>query len=46
MGACALGWRYDFVVTPAYGSTFAAQLAGHLETGNDNITDPTLGGLL
>jgi len=39
------GW-YDFVVTPAYGSTFAAQLAGHLETGNDSITDPAMGGLL
>jgi phospholipase C len=39
------GW-YDFVVTPALGSTFAAEIAGHLETGDDSITDPAMGGVL
>src|SRR5262249_35060684 len=39
------GW-YDFAITVAHDAAFAYQLAGHLETGNDSISDPAMGGLL
>ncbi len=39
------GW-YDFVVTAAYDSSFMCQVAGHLETGGDSITDPAMGGVV
>ena len=35
------GW-YDFVLTAAHDTTFRQQLAGHLETGKDSITDPAM----
>jgi phospholipase C len=42
---CALdkffGW-YDFVLTVAGDESFRQQLAGHLETGKDSITDPAM----
>jgi phospholipase C len=39
------GW-YDFVLTAAYDSVFTYQVAGHLETGADSITDPAMGGVV
>ncbi|MBZ5634471.1 MAG: phospholipase C, phosphocholine-specific [Acidobacteriia bacterium] len=38
------GW-YDFVITVASDSSIEYHLAGHLETGDDSISDPALGGL-
>jgi phospholipase C len=35
------GW-YDFVLTAAQDITFRQQLAGHLETGKDSISDPAM----
>jgi phospholipase C len=37
------GW-YDFVVNLDGDSAFEYQLAGHVETGNDSISDPAMGG--
>lgn len=46
---CALarsaGW-YDFELTTRQDPAFLRQLAGHVETGRDGITDPALGGVL
>jgi len=36
------GW-YDFVVQAAGNSTFEQRLAGHIETGEDSMTDPAIG---
>jgi hypothetical protein len=38
--------RYDFVITVASDQGFSYELAGHLETGKDSISDPAMGGLL
>ena len=38
------GW-YDLIVTVAGDPTFKYELAGHVETGQDSISDPALGGL-
>jgi phospholipase C len=35
------GW-YDFTVTTASDASFQQQLAGHLETGRDSMTDPAI----
>ena len=37
----SFGW-YDFVLSAAGDSTFRQQLAGHLETGRDSISDPAM----
>jgi len=34
---------YDFVVQVASDSSFKQQLAGHVETGNDSMSDPAIG---
>jgi phospholipase C len=39
------GW-YDLIVTVEADQTFKYRLAGHVETGNDSISDPALGGLV
>jgi len=39
------GW-YDRIVKVAADSSFAYELAGHVETGDDGISDPALGGLV
>jgi phospholipase C len=39
------GW-YDLIVTVSGDATFEYQLAGHIETGKDSISDPALGGLV
>jgi phospholipase C len=39
------GW-YDFVITVAGDSGFEYQIAGHLETGKDSVSDPAMGGLV
>ena len=39
-----LGW-YDFVVTVNGDSIFQYQFAGHVETGQDSISDPAMGGM-
>jgi len=39
------GW-YDFIVTVSGHPNFKYQLAGHVETGKDSISDPALGGLV
>jgi phospholipase C len=39
------GW-YDLIVKVSRDASFRYQLAGHVETGNDSITDPALGGLV
>jgi phospholipase C len=39
------GW-YDLIITVAGDSTFKYRLAGHVETGEDSISDPALGGLV
>jgi phospholipase C len=39
------GW-YDFVITVANDSAFVYEIAGHLETGKDSISDPAMGGLV
>ncbi len=38
----SFGW-YDFLVTVASESSFRIQLAGHLETGKDSMSDPAIG---
>jgi phospholipase C len=37
------GW-YDLTVTVDADSSFKQQLAGHVETGSDSVSDPLLGG--
>jgi phospholipase C len=39
------GW-YDLVVKVSGDATFKYQLAGHVETGKESISDPALGGLV
>ena len=39
------GW-YDLIVTVSGHANFKYQLAGHVETGKDSISDPALGGLV
>ena len=39
------GW-YDITIEAAADSTFQKRLAGHLETGEDSMTDPAFGGSL
>ncbi len=39
------GW-YDFVITLNGDPGFEYRVAGHLETGNDSISDPAMGGLV
>jgi phospholipase C len=39
------GW-YDRIVKVVADSSFAYELAGHVETGDDSISDPALGGLV
>jgi phospholipase C len=39
------GW-YDFVITAEYDGGFQYEIAGHLETGKDSISDPAMGGLI
>jgi phospholipase C len=39
------GW-YDYVIAAQYEPGFQYQLAGHLETGKDSISDPAMGGVL
>jgi len=41
--ARSFGW-YDITLTTDSDPSFAQQLAGHLETGRDSVSDPTLGG--
>ena len=36
------GW-YDFFVTNDDSPSFSRQLAGHVETGRDSVTDPMIG---
>jgi phospholipase C len=43
--ALFFGW-YDLIVTVSGDPTFKYRLAGHVETGNDSISDPALGGLV
>ena len=38
------GW-YDLIITVAEDMTFTYRLAGHVENGQDSISDPALGGL-
>jgi phospholipase C len=39
------GW-YDFVITVAGDTGFEYEVAGHLETGEDSVSDPAMGGLV
>ena len=39
------GW-YDRIVKVAADASFRYELAGHVETGEDSISDPALGGLV
>jgi phospholipase C len=39
------GW-YDLIITVAGDPSFKYRLAGHVETGQDSISDPALGGLV
>jgi phospholipase C len=39
------GWD-DFVVSVAYDNAFERQVAGHLETGHDSISDPAMGNVV
>jgi phospholipase C len=43
--ASVWGW-YDFVITVDEDPRFEYQLAGHLETGEDSISDPAMGGIV
>ena len=38
----SFGW-YDFTITASSDSTFAQRFAGHLETGQDSVSDPAIG---
>jgi phospholipase C len=37
------GW-YDLIITVTGDPTFNYRLAGHVETGDDSISDPAIGG--
>jgi phospholipase C len=37
---------YDLIVTVAGDASFNYRLAGHVETGEDSISDPVMGGLV
>jgi phospholipase C len=39
------GW-YDFVISIVGKNDFLKQYAGHLETGEESISDPFMGGML
>jgi phospholipase C len=39
------GW-YDLIVKVSGDPSFKYQIAGHVETGKDSISDPALGGLV
>lgn len=39
------GW-YDLVITVGADSQFDYRYAGHLENGDDSISDPAMGGLI
>jgi hypothetical protein len=39
------GW-YDLIVKVSGDASFRYQLAGHVETGKESISDPALGGLV
>jgi len=39
------GW-YDLIIRVSGDDIFKYQLAGHVETGKDSISDPALGGLI
>ena len=39
------GW-YDFATTVPHDPGLEIDLAGHLETGKDSISDPAMGGLI
>jgi len=39
------GW-YDLTVTVDGNARFSTRLAGHVETGEDSISDPLMGGLV
>jgi len=39
------GW-YDLIIEVSGDGSFRYQLAGHVETGKDSISDPALGGLV
>jgi phospholipase C len=39
------GW-YDLIITVAGDSNFSYRLAGHVETGDDSMSDPAMGGLV
>ena len=39
----SFGW-YDFTIEVESDSTFQQRVAGHVETGNDSVSDPALGG--
>ncbi|MGC1415505.1 MAG: phospholipase C, phosphocholine-specific [Candidatus Acidiferrum sp.] len=39
----SFGW-YDFIVQTGSDASFKRQLAGHVETGRDSVTDPAMGG--
>jgi len=41
----SFGW-YDFTLTAGSDDTFAQRIAGHLETGEDSVSDPALGGFV
>jgi phospholipase C len=43
--ARTFGW-YDFVITVDDDPGFEVRFAGHVETGNDSISDPAMGGLV
>jgi phospholipase C len=41
----SFGW-YDLTVQVDSDPSFRRQLAGHVETGRDSVTDPAIGGLV
>lgn len=43
--AASSGW-YDVIITVQGDETFSRQYAGHVETGEDSITDPYMGGMV
>ena len=40
---CSFGW-YDLTLEVESDPTFRQRLAGHVETGQDSVSDPALGG--
>src|SRR5262245_30480833 len=43
--APAFGW-YEFVITVDHDAVFEQRLAGHVENGQNSISDPLMGGLV